>query len=66
MKIREQVRPWRKKVEVSAETPGGAAETVQNIEAKFFVQGWRKITPQKNKINILSKNSIGKYDVIIN
>ena len=29
MQTREQVRPLRKKLEVSAETPGGVAETFE-------------------------------------
>ena len=30
MQTREQVRQWRKKLEVSAETPGGEAENAEN------------------------------------
>ena len=32
MQTREQVRPRRKKLEVSAETPVGAAETIEKLK----------------------------------
>ena len=53
------------KQEGSAETPGGAEEIGQKIEAKFFMRGWGKNHLTKNELNLLSKNSIGKYAVII-
>ena len=52
-------------MEGSEETLGGVAETVQKIEAKFFVRGCGKNHCTKNELNILSKNSIGKYDIIV-
>ena len=50
----------------SSETLGGAAETAGKTEAKFFMWGWGKNHCTKNEPNLLSKNSIGKYDVITN
>ena len=54
-----------KELEVSVETPRGWAETNEKIVAKFFMQGQRKNHCTKNKLNLLGKNSIGKYDIII-
>ena len=57
MQTREQVRLWRKKLEGSAETPGGAAETVGKIEGKFFIGGWGKNNFTKtNLVKIQSEN----------
>ena len=37
----------------------------ESIESKFFMRGWGKNHSTKNELNLLSKNSIEKYDVII-
>ena len=55
----------REKTKRSAETPGWAAEIIEKIEAKLFMWGWRKTNCKKNELNIISKNSIVKYDIII-
>ena len=40
-------------------------KNVEKIQAKFFMRGREKNHCTKNELNRLSKNSIGKYDVII-
>ena len=49
----------------SAETPGGATETVEITKSKFFMQVWGKNDCMKNELNVINNNSIRKYDVII-
>ena len=56
----------RKQLDESEENSRGGEENVENIEAKFFIQVWGKNHCTKNELNLLSKNSIVKYDVILN
>ena len=77
MQTREQVQPFLlgimkfprkfngKNLEKSAETLGGAAETVEKPKLNSSCEA-EKNHCTKNELNLLSKNSIGKYDVILN
>ena len=56
----------REKTENMSRNLGGAAETVERIESKLFIQGWWKFHCTKKEQNLPSKNSIAKYEVIIN
>ena len=49
-----------------AETLGGASETVQKSKLNSSCEAEKKITVQKKELNLLNKNLIEKYDVIIN
>ena len=52
-------------MEGSAETLGGAAETVETFQLNYSCEAEETITVRKNELNLLSKNSIRIYDVII-
>ena len=54
------------KLKTTRKTPGGAAETVENLGIKSSCKAEDPPPPcTKNELNLLVKNPIGKYDVII-
>ena len=62
-------RCWRKirekKIVSISRNSGRISRSSWKTAAKFFIWGWGKNHCTKNELNLLSKNSIGKYDIII-
>ena len=61
--------PWisdTKNTQVPVETPGSAAGTVEKPKLNYSYKAEEKIIVKKNELNLLSRNSIRKYDVIMN
>ena len=55
----------RKIIEISAETPGGAAETVEKSKLNSSCEAEEKNQCTKNELNLLTKPLIIKCGVII-
>ena len=56
---------WEKETGKISRYPGRSSRNRWKIQAKFFMQSWGKNHSTKNWLNLLSKNPVGKYDVII-